>query len=155
MKKILLICNLLIVVLIFSSCAKKESTNVAVSDLMDRIKKEAAMKEPKEEDMKELKTAENYGISLDDVDEGKVLYSEDPKDADRIIVIKAKDESALQNIERAMTSQVISLSNTWGSNDKKEFEKVENHIVKSRGNYCIMIVSEKADEVKKIFDELT
>lgn len=138
---------------LLSACSKKESKDVSVSDVIDKMKETAQFDEEYEEDFKDSDVAARYGISTDDVEEGKIYYSRDENKSDEIILIKAKNKDAVENIEQALSSEIVKLSNAW-KNEENETKKVENHVLKTRDDFIFLVISEKPDEIEKIFDDM-
>lgn len=148
-----LILTLIFISTLFSACTKKESKNVSVSSVIDKMKETASFDEEIEKDITDLEILERYGISADDVGEGKVYYSKNENKSDEIILIKAKNKDAVENIERALSSEIVGLSNTWKS-DETELKKVENHILKTRDDFILLVIGENPKEIEKIFDDM-
>lgn len=138
---------------LFSACSKKESKNVSVSNVIDKMKETAQFDKEYEEDFKDLDVSEKYGISTDDISEGKTYYSRDENKSDEIILIKAKNKDAVENIEQALSSEVVRLSNAW-KNEENEAKKVENHVLKTRDDFILLVVSEEPEKIEKIFDDM-
>lgn len=144
---------LIIVFSIFlSACTAKVDSHVKVSEVMDSIKSEVYFENAIEEDMKSIDIAERHGISVEDIEEGSVYYTKSAENADKVILLKAKDEDSVEVIEHALNAEIIGLKNTWKKHDT-ESKKVDEHILKTRGNYVILIVSDDAEQIEKIYDE--
>lgn len=149
MKKVVLF---IFLIFLLAGCSKKESKNADISEVMDNIKSAVKLDKSKQEDITSLETAERYGLSPDDIEEGSVYYTSDENKSDKIILIKAKNKDAVENIEKALAAEIVGLNETWGSNDK-EARKVENHLLKTRDDYIILAVSDDVEKIENIFDE--
>ena len=83
-----------------------------------------------------------------------MLYDENEDNADKIMIAVAKTNKDTEKIEKAFSSEKIRLTDAL-EDDKDQREKTRNIIVKTKGKYCILILSSNAKEIEKIFDRLT
>lgn len=144
----------LISTFIFCGCSSdKNEPNIKFSDISSAITDAAKFEDPSFEYLTETDTAQRYGISTDDIEEGIVYSTSNENKPDKIILVKARDENTLENVERALSSEVIGLTDSW-ENNEAEFKKVEEHVLKTTDNYVILIVSENASELEETFDSI-
>ena len=151
MKKIAWTCVFSLLILV--SCTGKFDTNVAVSQIMNKIKTEIVLEGGVDEDIKSIDNAERYGLVLESIEEGRIYYTKSAENPDKVIIIKAKKEDNIEGIEKALSAETIGLSEAW-KNNMKESKKVEDYILKTRGRYVVLIVAEDAKRVEKIFDSM-
>ncbi|WP_250278686.1 DUF4358 domain-containing protein [[Clostridium] colinum] len=147
MKKILLFifCFLLI------GCSKNELPNLSSEYILSVINKKITFENSVEEDLKQQSVAERYGISPNDIESGVVYYTKDEDKSDKIIIAKASSKDTVENIERALSTEIISVSDSWKHNEM-EMSKIEKHILKTKDLYVIMAISNKAKEIENLFD---
>ena len=150
MKKIVWVSILSVLFLV--SCTGKFDTKVEVSQIMETIKREVDLQNGVEEDIKSMDNAERYGLTLDDIEEGRIYYTKDAENPDKIMVIKAKNEDSMENIEKAMNAETIGLMDAWKNTEQTK--KVENHILKTRGRYVLLMIGDDAKRVESIFDRM-
>jgi len=154
MKKAFYILTIFLLISLLNGCARGESSGATAREITDAVRETAAFEKPLEEDMSERETAEKYGISPELIKEGFILYDGSEKNPDKIIIVIAKNDSGADKIERALSGERIRLVNAL-ENDKSQYEKVNNIIVKAKGRYCALIFCGGAKAVEKIFDDLT
>ncbi len=142
---ILVFCFLLI------GCSKNTTPNLSSEYILSVINEKVTFDNPIEEDLKEQSIAERYGISPSDIENGVVYYTENEDESDKIIIAKASSKDTVENIERALSSEIVSISDAWKDNDR-EMAKIEKHIFKTKDIYVIMAISDKSKEIEKIFD---
>lgn len=149
MKKILLIfiCFLLI------GCDKNNLPNVSSQFILSEITKQVTFPDAIEEDLKNQNVAERYGISPKDIENGVVYYSKDENISDKIVIVKATSKDNVENIERALSTEIISVSDAWKDNDKEAI-KIERHIFKTKDIYMIMAISNDVEKIESIFDSI-
>lgn len=150
MKKILL---LLMLVLSLMGCSKNKIKNVPVASIISNIEKNYPINNSIKEDLKQQDIAERYGISPDDIEEGVVYYTEDKDKADKIIIFKAKSKENIESLERAISSEIVGMSDSW-KNNETEAKKVDNHLFKTKETYVIYCVSNNAEKIVEIFDNM-
>jgi len=141
----------LFILLLLTSCKKEEAADIPVKDLLSSMKSEVDFQNTKTEDITSIETAQRYGISTDDVEEGYVYYTTDETKPDKIIIIKAKDTDAVEDVQRSLSAEIVGLKKTWESNDT-ESKKIENHLFKTKDKYIILSVAENNSKIENIFD---
>ncbi|MFI3231658.1 MAG: DUF4358 domain-containing protein [bacterium] len=108
--------------------------------------------------IKNLKTQElanRYGIAVDDLKDGIIYFSTNENISDCIIIATAKDKDALEGIERALSSEIVSLSDSF-KNNELESKKIENHIFKTKNLTVLLAISDETYTylIEDIFDNL-
>ncbi len=145
--------KLLILVLIFllTACSNNTLPDLSSEYILSVINEKVTFDNPVQEDMKEQSVAERYGISPKNIENGVVYYTEDEDKSDKIIIVKAASKDAVENIERALSSEIVGISDAW-RDDANEMDKIEKHIFKTKDIYVIMAISNDAKQIEKIFD---
>lgn len=152
-RKFLLVIMIAVIAMSLTSCTKNKSKDVSVENVMKELKSTANFKNGEEEDITDLDIAERYGISPNDVKEGTLYYSEDENSADKIVLVKAKEQDSVENIERALGNEVVGLTDAWEGN-ATESKKVEEHVLKTKDKFVILIVGDNAKKIEEKFDKL-
>lgn len=149
MKKILFY---LCLIFLFVGCSKEEINDVSVYDIIYNIEKKYPNEDAIKEDLLNQDVAERFGISPSDIEEGVVYHTNKGNSADEIIIVKAKDKSEIEGIERGISAEIVGIGDSWKGNEK-EAKKIDNHIFKTIGTYVILCVSDDAEDIVKIFDD--
>ena len=147
MKKLLFF----ILFILLVGCSKDTLPNISSEYILNNITKKISFDNPIEENLKDQSVAERYGIAPKDIENGVVYYTEDEDKSDKIIIVKASSKDTIENIERALSSEIVGITDSWKENDQ-ESKKIENHIFKTKDVYVIMAISNKSKEIEKIFD---
>ncbi len=134
-----------------TGCGKYENETVSLSELGSALSFAADMEDVVYEDLMDMEAAAHYGISPNEIEGGVVYRSTDGEEADEVILVKAKNHDFLRNVEMALESEANDLSNAW-KYDAEEREKTEKHILKTRGMYVLLAVTEEPERVEKVFD---
>nr|WP_317356514.1 DUF4358 domain-containing protein [uncultured Tyzzerella sp.] len=146
MKKLILI----IFIFLLTGCGKK-TANISSQYILDTINEEVTFDNAVEEDLKEQSVAERYGISPSDIEDGVVYYTRDEDKSDKIIIAKASSKDTVENIERALSSEIIGITDAWRDNEE-EIGKIEKHIFKTIDIYIIMAISDNVKMIEEKFD---
>lgn len=147
MKRLLL----LIFILLLTACSNDTLPNLSSEYILSVINKEVTFDNAVQENLKEQSVAERYGISPKNIENGVVYYTKDEDKSDKIIIVKASSKDTIESIERALSSEIVGISDSWKDNDK-EMKKIEKHIFKTKDIYVIMAISNNAKKIEKIFD---
>ena len=125
---------MLLPILMLCGCGQKEEKNVDLHQLIHTMETVVDFGNTTEDDLTHQEVASLYGISPDHIKQGYVYYSTDEKNADKIIILEATDSQGLEKSEKALAEYLNSQVNSW-SGIESESKKVENHILKTYGNF--------------------
>lgn len=142
----------LIILFLLTGCSQKDLPNLSSEYILSCINKTVKFENAKTDNLKEQSVAERYGISPDDIENGIVYYSEDEDKSDKIIIVKAVSKNKLENIERALSAEIIGVTDSWKQN-LEESKKIEQHILKTKDVYVIMAISNENKKIEEAFDE--
>lgn len=152
MKKYRLFVFLLSICLFLSGCGKEKTKDISIEEVTKRLALNAEIASPEYLDLSQKENAESFLLATEDFEKGIAVYSKSTEEADKIILIKAKDSKTVQDVERSLSAVLIGLTTTW-ENDENEAKKVEEHILKTKDKYVLLYVGQKNEEAEKIFDE--
>lgn len=170
MKKIILTVLSLALVFTMVGCSEK-TPDVSIKDMMSEIKnimKEdmiaGGVKEDSFEDgnipgfMEIDFTAEEKSpfapenINPEDLEEGIFLGQMINIKSDMIIVLKAKDESKVEALKTELEKIHEQQKGIWETYLPDQYEKVQNTIIKTNGNYLIYITYDSPEKIEDVFD---
>lgn len=141
--------SLLMSAVLFSGCAKT-SENINFSELQANLISKANFNNSQTENLKDITAAQKYGLTTDDIEEGFAYYTNN-ESPDRIILAKTKGGSSTENVEKSLANEAAGLISAWESNEK-ESKKLSEHVLKTKENYVILIISENSAELEDMFD---
>ncbi len=152
MKKIITLLTLITIIISLVGCQKNTETtqNISLSEIQNKIIPTANLKNAEFKNLTDINTAQSYGISKDDIEEG-IVYSTTNENSDKIILVKTKGGPTTENVEKALANEVSSLINSW-ENNFSESEKLKNHILKTKDDYVLLAICNNSDNVEKAFD---
>lgn len=161
-KKIIAVAAALIAVVAFAGCsnnsgtqnsAQSSETSVikakSVSDMFEQIKVQTKLPE-----MLFLEKADDldryYGITPDDVAEFAGGIDNSGTSQDEIVIIKAKDDTAADNVQKMLQRKYDSKLNQIQNYDADETEKIKNGKVEKNGLYVTLVISDDFDKITEI-----
>ena len=98
---------------------------------------------------------EKLGIQQDQLKAGYVIAAMMNVNADEIILLEAKDETAADSLKTALEKELAAQTQTWEQYLPEQFEKVKNNMIKQNGNKLIYITYENPEKIADIFDANT
>lgn len=149
LKKILLI----LFIMLLTGCSKTKAKDTPLKDVMEEIKVVSEFTGGQTIDLTNQKSAAQYGIDSTSISEGYVYYSTDAEKADEIIIVRAADKKQLENVEKALSTELASKTAAW-KNNEKESEKIKNHIMRTIGDCVLLAIGDKASEIDMVFNQL-
>jgi len=159
MKRIISCILLVVTLLSFVGCAEKVP-NVAVKDIITDIEKETEkfnglmeISLPKEEitDL-DKPMLEGLGINAEDIEEAIIKFPMINLVADEIMIIKVKDAEKIPAIEEGLKKHVENVALSFENYVPENYEIVQNHIMKTKGNYIFLAISKDAEKAEVVFD---
>lgn len=141
----------LIAVLLFSGCG--ESTGATAKDIYSGIEAEVKLENVDttvstgdmvyEDSFKDL-----YGLSMDEIDNGVISYSETGGLADEISIIKVKDEGDVNRLKSAMNDRIERRKQVFQGYKPEEMKKIDSARVMVYKEFVALIISEQAEEIE-------
>lgn len=162
-KKIIAVTAALMALVAFAGCSNNSSQNNNSSQTSEVSKIEAKSIEDIFEDIKAEVTLSDmiflektddldryYGISPDDVDEFAGGIDNNGTAQDEIVIIKAKDDTAADNVKNLLQKRYDSKLNQIQNYDPNETEKIKNGKVEKNGLYVTLVISDDVDKITEI-----
>lgn len=149
MKKIMLILSVIFLI----GCSKQESKDIPLNQVLEEIKVIAEFDNTQTEDLTNQKVAAQYGIDPTSISEGYVYYSTDDSIADEVIIARAASQSEVEEVEKAISSELSAKTTAW-KNNEKEAKKIENHVMRTIGDCVLLAIGDKSMEIDQVFNQL-
>lgn len=170
MKRFVILLLALGVVLSLSACSS--GPKMTVADIMSKVK-EAIKDDMLAQGMSEDDFAEGLPglveadlmsgesdkyLSVPDlldksrIAEGAILVSESDTNSDEIIILKAKDQNAVEGLEASLQKERENRLKQWESRSPDQYEKVKYTIIKVNGLYLLYGTYRDASVIEGAFD---
>lgn len=141
-------------VLMLSGCSSKstnaKSTSASPYDIASKIKDSLNLKEMTQINDKKLKKL--YNISTDEIDSYCIFVSMSNIKADEIAVIKIKNSKDAQSLKDKIQKRNDAQALSFKDYLPEQYTLIQNHVLKSNGNYILYAVSKDTEKAETTFD---
>ncbi|PEF36879.1 DUF4358 domain-containing protein [Bacillus wiedmannii] len=123
--------------------------NIPAQDIGEKIKKDIHLQELENGDKHKLQKL--YGIHSNDV-ESFVLYTAPTNmKADEVLILKVKSEKEIETMKKHIQDRIEAQSQKFKSYLPDETFLVDNHVLQVQGDYILLAISAKAEQIEKAF----
>lgn len=167
MKKISHISLLIMILIIATGCSKSKKTEVTTKELANSIT-DKLVKDTKvassdklnwnKIDLLSEKAApilERIKVKADVLEEGIVLEDAAESSANRILILKVKEDKDINKVKLALDELKKTQEESYKNGVKDEYKKVKEGIVTTHNKYIYYIVYDDIQGIKKILDDAT
>lgn len=147
--KILMLCFLF--GFLFYLNTRDNTKDISVSEIAKQLKEEESIANLVEGDANSLKRY--YSLNANDYDGFALWTSENPMDVDEVIVIKAKSDEQMDDLEESIEDRIETQKQNFEGYGAEQTALLEESIVVTRGNYIFFAVSDNAASWESIFLE--
>ena len=141
----------LLIVALFSGCSS-EPKEIDLDKLAEDLKTQIGF----EDDLMEIEDSvlDNfYTFSDKDAIESHVVYkSASNATAEEIALFKVKDSSQMDAVKQAVEARVVDLHDRFESYVPAEIIKIDNAVIKTSGNYILMVITTEYEKAEEIID---
>lgn len=143
---------LVMAALLLTACGggsgKGGDVSVDVAALADELNKDTVTTDTLSE-TKESMLASIYYFEDGQVTESKA-YMSSGATADEVAVVKCKDAAATKDVETLFNNRVKAQSDLYSTYKPEESDKLKDSIVKSAGQYTVLVVCDDYDKANEI-----
>lgn len=151
MKRIYFTMLCLSFIMICSACSKKEEKDVDVKALSNSLLSELTYQDELSEI--DLTTAQMiYAIEENSVAES-AFYVSSGATAEEIAVIKCQNSDEAKKVKEALELRVQEQTESFRDYVPEELEKLGKAVIKEKGSYVILSISNDPDQAKSIIDK--
>ena len=97
---------------------------------------------------------DTYGIKKEDVEDYRLFVIDDNTKSDEIFIAKVS-KNKMDDVTDAIKNRQQVLETKWRDEDKDEYGKVSDYKLLKNGDYVLFVISDKVDDINKIFNEYT
>lgn len=148
----IILASLTIGALVGCSSDKLPDKTPAVKEIDEKIKQSVDVSSLSEGDIDKLKKL--YDVDESEIEEFVLYTAQSNIEADEITVIKVKEDSKVTDIKNKILKRVEKQSESFKDYLPDEYYVIEKHVLKTKGKYILLAISEDAEEIEGIFDEL-
>ncbi|GAA0123193.1 MAG: DUF4358 domain-containing protein [Clostridium argentinense] len=155
MKKLVILISALLVIFTFGGCVKKDGEasvkDIPVADIIAAVEEKVDLgvvqNLSEDEDLEK-----KYYIDLKDIEEAEIKTAMMNVKSNELAIIKVKDSSKVEEIKKSVEKRGEDLEKQWSNYLPNQYELVKKRKIEAIGNYVILIIDEKADEIEEIIE---
>ncbi|KOS69086.1 hypothetical protein AEA09_11385 [Lysinibacillus contaminans] len=154
MKKMMLIMLTMVLAMVVSACSGDKTTTIEASksakEMADQMLKEVEqpdLMELSEEEMQNL-----YNIDPAKLEDFSVRVPMMNVKTNEIAIFKVKDEKDVADVEAAAKQRAENVMKQFEQYLPDQYENAKNHKIVVKGNYVLLVISDRADELIKVYD---
>ena len=139
-----------LVVVVFVGLYKVlEVKDINISEIRNAIINSTDVSVMDEDDGTKLRKL--YGVNKYDLDQFIYYGPKSNMEANEILIIKPKNDSDTEKIEKAITNRINTQSDSFRNYNKEQYEILSNHILEKNG-YIILLISKDNEKIKQSLD---
>ena len=94
-----------------------------------------------------------YGINPEELEEFLLYIPKTNIEANEIGIFKVKDTKNIDNIKEKVENRIKMQADIFKDYLPEEYYLIEKHVLKTKDNYILFIISEETETIEEIFDE--
>ena len=140
-----------LVVIVFVGLYKVlEVKDINISEIRNAIINSTDVSVMDEDDGTKLRKL--YGVNKYDLDQFIYYGPKSNMEANEILIIKPKNDSDTEKIEKAITNRINTQSDSFRNYNKEQYEILSNHILEKKDGYIILLISKDNEKIKQSLD---
>ena len=140
-----------LVVVVFVGLYKVlEVKDINISEIRNAIINSTDVSVMDEDDGTKLRKL--YGVNKYDKDQFIYYGPKSNMEANEILIIKPKNDSDTEKIEKAITNRINTQSDSFRNYNKEQYEILSNHILEKKDGYIILLISKDNEKIKQSLD---
>ena len=137
-----------LVVVVFVGLYKVlEVKDINISEIRNAIINSTDVSVMDEDDGTKLRKL--YGVNKYDLDQFIYYGPKSNMEANEILIIKPKNDSDTEKIEKAITNRINTQSDSFRNYNKEQYEILSNHILEKKDGYIILLISKDNEKIKQ------
>lgn len=157
MKKIICLLIMLVsVMLVFVGCGnntnKSDKVVINLDDVYEKALEAADFQDQCIELDDDIINNLYSSINLEDINKYKIVVSSTSVKAEELALFEAKDEKTAENILNAVNERLDDLKFGFEDYLPKEYQIVENAVIKNSGKYVFFAVGENYEKINQVFN---
>ncbi|AFM39484.1 hypothetical protein Desaci_0417 [Desulfosporosinus acidiphilus SJ4] len=146
---------LFISLLTIAGCGSSQTVaakDPSVADIVQKIKQTSDISSMRVADAAGLKKL--YGMNSDELSDFALFTAPSNIKADEIAIFKVKNSADIQSVKDQVTKRIDKQQKSFGGYLPDETYLIQHNIVKTKGNFVIMIISKDADKISSAVDQV-
>lgn len=152
MKKMAVVIMVSMILLCSCSGASESAASLNMSGLADTV----SAKLSETDDMVKLsdeKASDFYDLSFDGLSEYTIYVSGSRATANELCIMILKDEDSVANAKASIEKRIDEQKASYENYIPAEYDKIQNAVIKTEGNYIVMAVGIDSDSLEKMIKD--
>ncbi len=153
-KKVLIIVFLIIILIVVIGVtffiSKDENIQINIDELADKIAKSGAFEDELIKADSDI-LIKDYNFTNEEIKE-LVSYQGSGATSEEIVVLQVNDKNNLNSVKEKINTRMDERKEAFANYLPKEVFKIENNILKIKGNYVILCISNDAKKVSDVIN---
>lgn len=154
MKKLMFTMLALLLAMVITGCSNDKATTfetkLSAKEMADKMIEEVEQPSLMELSAQEVKDV--YNLDLDKIEDYSIRIPLMNIKTNEIAIIKVKDAVHVADVEAALTQRAENVMKQFEQYLPDQYEQAKNYKLVTKGNYVLLVISDKADELVKIYD---
>lgn len=150
-KKILNVCLVVFISVGLQGCAFIQTKNPTVSEITKNIKKVSDLS--KMEEGNKTKLRKLYGINAKNLEDFVVYAPKTNMEANELLILKVKNQDDVDDLQESIEKRIEKQSDSFKNYSPDQYDLLENHTLKVKGKYIMLVVSKDVDKINKSIND--
>ena len=154
MKKMMVLMLTAMVALVISACSNDKSETIEVKESAKEMadKMVTEVEQPAQIELSEEQLKDFYNIDASKLEDFTVRMPMMNVKTNEIAIFKVKDAKDVAEIEAAAKERAENVAKQFEQYLPDQYENAKNYKIVTKGNYVLMVISESADELIKVYE---
>ncbi|WP_342600633.1 DUF4358 domain-containing protein [Psychrobacillus sp. FSL H8-0483] len=154
MKKIMVLMLMLVLCVVVTACSNDESAAVeaklSAKEMTDQMVKE--VEQPSQIELAPEEVKGLYNIDPEKLEDYSIRIPMMNVKTNEIAILKVKDAKDVPDVELGVKERAESVKKQFEHYLPDQYENAKNYKLVTKGNYVLLVISDKADELVKVYD---
>lgn len=155
-KKMMLIMLTLILGVVITACSGDKTSSVesklSAKEMIEQMVTE--IEQPSLLELESDQVKDLYNVDLDKLADYSIRIPMMNVKSNEIAILKAKDAKDIPDVEATLKQRAENVQKQFETYLPDQYENAQNYKLVTKGNYVLMVISEDADELVKVFEGL-
>jgi len=140
--------------MVMTACSGGKSaiieSKLSAKEMADQIVKE--FEQPAQIELQSDQVKEIYNIDAEKLEDYSIRIPMMNVKTNEIAILKVKDAKDVADVELAVKQRAENVKKQFETYLPDQYENAKNYKLVTKGNYILLVISEAADEIVKVYD---
>ncbi|WP_391205946.1 DUF4358 domain-containing protein [Psychrobacillus sp. L4] len=154
MKKLMVLMLTLVIAMMVTGCSKDKPSTIEsklpAKEMADQMVKD--VEQPPLIELQADQVKEFYNLDPEKLEEYSIRIPMMNVSTNEIAILKVKDAKDVPTVESAVKERAENVKKQFEHYLPDQYENAKNYKLVTKGNYVLLVISDKADELVKVYD---